>query len=174
MASSELKTLLGYDANARLDDDEIEELSNIIQKVQIDNEHDEENLRKAFLVTQSTLKSVSRKNRENKLQLKSNMNDLESMKKELSIFKQDPGNSDARELQSEIARLERRNENLNNEVKDLETKFYEEKKDKDKYKDKIDILEKDLSKYKRDVSGFWNFQYVLLLGENNVETLLGW
>ena len=75
MASSELKTLLGYDANARLDDDEIEELSNIIQKVQIDNEHDEENLRKAFLVTQSTLKSVSRKNRENKLQLKSNMND---------------------------------------------------------------------------------------------------
>ena len=35
------------------------------------------------------------------------------------------------------------------------------------------MLEKDLSKYKRDVSGFWNFQYVLLLGENNVETLLG-
>lgn len=152
MASGDLKTLLGYDASARYDDDEIEEISNLVQKVSVDDEHDEDNLRKVFTITQSALKNVSRKNRENKLQLKSNINDMERMKKELSIFQQDPGNSDARELQSEIARLESRNETLNSEMKDLETKYYQEKQDKDKYQSRIDKLEKDMSKYKRDVS----------------------
>ena len=46
----------------------------------------------------------------------------------------EPGTSDTRELQSEIARLEGRNDTLTNELKEMETKYYSEKSDKDKVK----------------------------------------
>ncbi len=82
-------------------------------------------------------------------------NDIKRMERELKIFQQvihlfifelleydlknyfvikEPGTSDTRELQSEIARLEGRNDTLTNELKEMETKYYSEKSDKDKVK----------------------------------------
>lgn len=75
---------------------------------------------------------------------------MNRLKRELKIFQQEPGNSDKRELQSDIARLESRNDTINNELKELEMKYYQEKSDKEKSETRIEKLEKDLSKYKRD------------------------
>jgi hypothetical protein len=53
---------------------------------------------------------------------------LEVLQKQLKIFQQDPENNDARE----ITRLESKNESLRAELKDLESKCFQEKADKDK------------------------------------------
>lgn len=78
--------------------------------------------------------------------------DLERMSKELAIFRQDAGTGDTRELLSDIARLQNQNDQLKNELKDLENKNFQDNKEKEKDQIKMDKIEKDLTKYKRDVS----------------------
>ena len=51
---------------------------------------------------------------------------------------------------SDISRLEARNDTLNTELKELDIKYFQEKADKEKAQNKIDTVDKDLSKYKRD------------------------
>jgi predicted nucleic acid-binding Zn-ribbon protein len=73
------------------------------------------------------------------------------MQKELAIFRQESGTGDTRELLSDIARLESQNATLKNELKELENKNFQENKQKEKDQQKLDKIEKDMLKYKRDV-----------------------
>ena len=73
------------------------------------------------------------------------------MQKELAIFRQESGTGDTRELLSDIARLESQNATLKNELKELENKNFQENKQKEKDHQKLDKIEKDMLKYKRDV-----------------------
>ena len=74
MSAGALTKILAYDAKPMLDD--YEDLTDLIEKANIDDESNEENLKKAFSIAQTTLKSVSRMNREK-------TRELEEMEKEI-------------------------------------------------------------------------------------------
>lgn len=67
MSADALKKILAYDVKTIADD--YEELSDLIEEVAIEEETNDENLKKAFSIAQITLKNVARKNRENKIEL---------------------------------------------------------------------------------------------------------
>ncbi len=163
MSSEGLKKLLDYDQASELDD--YEDLASNIVRLDVGGIKEEDILRKAFSNTQAVMKQVTRKGREQRLALaeferesqrttikmQNYENDMERMKKELKIFQQEAtGTGDTRELLSDIARLEGRNDTLNTEVKELEVKYFQEKADKEKSQNRVDQVEKELAKYKRD------------------------
>jgi len=163
MSSDALKKILDYDAASELDD--YDELTSNIVRLDVGAIKEEDTLRKVMTSTQAVVKQVARKGREQRIALvelekesqrtaikmQNYDNDMERMKKELKIFQEEAaGTGDTRELLSDIARLEGRNDTLNTEVKELEVKYFQEKADKEKAQNRVDQVEKELAKYRRD------------------------
>ena len=74
------------------------------------------------------------------------------MQKELDIIRNaDTRSGDTKELLSDLTRLESQNASLKGELKELENKHFQDNKEREKDQLKMDKLEKDLIKFKRDV-----------------------